>query len=116
VLSRDPGDAGRLRRLIAATPATAVFDCEIRAEPDVLTFTPRGAVDVATASMLDADLRAARALGFGTLVVDLRHTRSIDAAGAQVLARWAGTAERDGFELRVEGYERAQARRERAAP
>jgi len=106
VLSCDPGHADRLRRLIAATPPTAAFDCDMRADADVLTFVPRMAIDVATASTLDADLHAARDLGFGTLVVDLRHASSIDAAGAQVLARWAGMAERDGFELRVEGYER----------
>ena len=100
------GHVDGLRRMTAATPASAAFDCAVRAEPDLLTLLPRGAVDVVTASILDADLRAARDLGFATLVVDLRHARSIDAAAAQVLTRWAGEAERDGFELRVEGYER----------
>ena len=104
MLSCDSGHADSLRRLIAATPSAPAFDCEVRAEPDVLTLVPHGAVDVATASTLDADLRAARDLGFATVVVDLRHASSVDAAGAQVLARWAGEAERDGFELRVESF------------
>jgi len=100
------GHADGLPRTVGATSGAAAFECAVRAEPDLLRLLPRGAVDVATASTLDGDLRAARDLGFATLVVDLRHARSIDAAAAQVLTRWAGAAERDGFELRVEGYER----------
>jgi len=99
--SRTPGHAERLRRVLAVTAPGAPFRCSLRAERDVITFAAGGEIDIAAAAALDADLGAARDLGFEALVVDLRDVRVVNSTGVDVLDRWTAAAARDGFEFGV---------------
>jgi anti-anti-sigma factor len=73
----------------------------VRAESDAATVAPHGELDLATAPLLDADLRDLRDIGFRTLVVDLRGLTFIDSAGVHLLLRWATSAARRGDAFRV---------------
>jgi anti-anti-sigma regulatory factor len=101
VYTDGPGHAERLRALISVMPPATPFKCEIRAQPHRVTFIPRGEVDIAGAAGLDADLRAARDLGFEALAVDLRGAQFIDSTGTETLERWKAAAAREGFAFTV---------------
>jgi anti-anti-sigma regulatory factor len=101
VFSDGPGHAERLRALLLVMPPATEFRCEIRAQRDLVTFVPRGEIDLAGAAALDADFRAARDLGFEGLAVDLRGAQFIDSAGTETLERWKAAADREGFAFTV---------------
>jgi anti-sigma B factor antagonist len=109
--SSGPRHADRVRRLIAAAPAatTTALDAAIHADFDQVVVAPRGELDLDTAPILDADLRAARDLGFKTIVVDLRGLSFIDSAGVSLLLEWAANAARRGHAFRlIPGADRVQ--------
>jgi anti-anti-sigma regulatory factor len=101
VFSDGPGHAERLRALLLVMPAATEFRCEVRAQHDLVTFVPRGEVDIVGAAALDADLQAARDLGFEALVVDLHHAQFLDKAATETIERWKAAAARDGFAFTV---------------
>jgi anti-sigma B factor antagonist len=110
--STTPGHADRVRQLIATTPAAAVapaLDTTIHAGPEQVIVAPRGELDLGTAPILDADLRAIRDLGFTTIVVDLRGLSFIDSAGVNLLLEWATSGARRGHAFRlIPGADRVQ--------
>jgi anti-sigma B factor antagonist len=83
------------------------FHCSCASDCGVVTVSPVGELDLATAPLLEAELR--RTAGSRELVVDLRRLTFIDSSGVHVLLRWAGDAARRRREFRViPGAERVQ--------
>jgi anti-anti-sigma factor len=102
--SPPPGHAERLRALLASEQRAASpsgFRCDVRREGDTVTLVPSGELDVATAPLLAAQLRAAAGLGARTTVLDLRGLGFIDSAGVATIVRAADSAARHGRAFRV---------------
>jgi anti-anti-sigma factor len=68
---------------------------------DGVVLTPCGDLDIDTVPILDGDLHAVRALGFETVVLDLRELTFIDSAGVHLLVEWAVAAARRGHAFRL---------------
>ena len=83
------------------------FRCGCASDGDAVTVSPVGELDLATAPLLEAELR--RTAGSRELVVDLRRLTFIDSSGVHLLLRWAGDSARRRREFRViPGAERVQ--------
>lgn len=81
--------------------ANELLTCEVVPERDLVRVCPRGALDVATASVLEEQLAELRAAGFRRLLIDLRELRFMDSTGLRLVLRWDAAARSDGFELGV---------------
>ena len=84
-------------------PANELLTCEVVPERDLVRVRPRGALDVATASVLDEQLADLRAAGFRRLLIDLSELRFMDSTGLRLVLQWDAAARSDGFELGVMG-------------
>ena len=96
----------------SSTPTVAdacAFTCTSRPDTDAVLVVPEGELDLATAPLLDAELRQARDAGCEKLVVDLRGLNFIDSSGVHLLLRWAAWAARHdrAFSL-IPGSKRVQ--------
>ena len=78
-----------------ATP----FTCEIVPERDRVRVRPHGALDLATAPTLEAEVSQLREAGFRCIVVDLRGLEFLDSSGLRALLALHGEASSDGFAL-----------------
>ncbi|MEA2247836.1 MAG: hypothetical protein QOH46_2365, partial [Solirubrobacteraceae bacterium] len=85
---------------------TTPLRCEVTPDRDVVTVAVDGELDIATAPVLDAQLRELRDVGFQRVVVDLRGLAFMDSTGAHLLLRWTAA---DGQDLRVVLGSRARA-------
>jgi anti-sigma B factor antagonist len=85
------------------------FTCTVHNDTDAAIVVPRGELDLATAPVLDAQLRRVRDAGGDKLVVDLRGLTFIDSTGVQLLLHWGTWAARSGraFSL-IPGADRVQ--------
>jgi anti-sigma B factor antagonist len=69
--------------------AVSEFRCAVLNDTDAAIVAPEGELDLATAPLLDAELRRLRDEGTRRLVVDLRGLTFIDSSGVHLLLRWA---------------------------
>jgi anti-sigma B factor antagonist len=77
----------------------APLTCEIVPERDAVRVRPLGALDLATAPMLAAEVAQLRDAGFRRIVVDLRGLDFIDSSGLRALMALHARAGNDGFDL-----------------
>ena len=75
------------------------FTCEVVTDGDAVRVGPIGALDMATASTLDARIAQLRGDGFRHIVVDLRRLEFMDSSGLRALLTLHAQASSDGFEL-----------------
>jgi anti-anti-sigma factor len=73
--------------------------CEVIAQRDEVRVRPVGALDLATAEILDDQLSDLRGAGFRRLVLDLRELSFMDSTGLRLILRWDAEARQDGFEI-----------------
>jgi anti-sigma B factor antagonist len=95
--------------LSRAVDDAGTFTCTVHHDAGAATVVPQGELDLATAPVLDAQLRDVRDAGRDELVVDLRGLTFIDSTGVQLLLQWGTWAARTGrgFSL-IPGSERVQ--------
>jgi len=60
---------------------------------------PRGALDVATAPILDARIGELRGAGFRRLILDLSQLGFMDSTGLRLMLTWDAEARQDGFSI-----------------
>ena len=85
----------------SSRPASA-FRVDVHPERDAVRVAPSGELDLATASLLEAQLHELRTAGFDDVVLDLRELTFIDSSGIRVIVaehRFAQTTGL-GFSLR----------------
>jgi anti-sigma B factor antagonist len=75
------------------------FTCEVVPERDAVRVRPVGALDMATAPTLDAEIAQLRDAGFRRILVDLRKLDFMDSSGLRALLTLHARASSDGFEL-----------------
>ena len=73
------------------------FELELVPERDGVRIVPSGALDMATAPILDARLSELRDSGFRRLLVDLRELTFIDSTGLRLLLAYDADSRQDGF-------------------
>ena len=73
--------------------------CEVVPERDVVRVRPIGALDMATAPVLEQQLEELREAGFRQLIVDLGGLSFMDSTGLRLALKWHEAAERDGFQI-----------------
>ena len=73
------------------------FVCRVEPERERVRIVPTGALDMATAPILDAQLRDLRESGFPHLLVDLRQLSFIDSTGLRLLLAFNSASRSDGF-------------------
>jgi anti-sigma B factor antagonist len=77
------------------------FRCETDRDGDVVWVRPIGELDLDTAPQLDRELEAARAVGAGRVVLDLRTLTFMDSTGLRLVIRWDTAAREQGFAFAV---------------
>ena len=77
------------------------FTCEVVPERDAVRVRPVGALDMATAPTLDAEIAQLRSAGFRRILVDLGRLEFMDSSGLRALLSLHAQARSDGFELGV---------------
>jgi anti-sigma B factor antagonist len=77
------------------------FRCDVTAEPGRVRVTPRGELDLATATDLERRLRELRESGFDHVLLDLRDLAFIDSTGLRVMMRENAAAQADGRTFHV---------------
>ena len=75
------------------------FACEVVPARDAVHLRPVGALDLATAPTLDAEIARLRDAGFRRIVVDLAKLDFMDSSGLRALLTLNAHASNDGFEL-----------------
>ena len=80
-------------------PDPEAFHCEVQPERDAVRVRPTGALDMATAPVLDAELEELRAAGFRRVIVDLGRLHFMDSTGLRLLLQWEAHARQDGFSI-----------------
>jgi anti-sigma B factor antagonist len=88
-------------------PPEEPFRCEVMPERDAIRVRPVGELDMDTAHVLDAQMRALRDSGYRRLVLDLRGLLFIDSSGLHLVLRHDAEARRDGFSLELVPGDRA---------
>jgi anti-sigma B factor antagonist len=80
---------------------SGAFTCDVSAEGDAATVSPRGELDMATAGALDQELRRLHDSGVDKILLDLGGLTFMDSSGLHLIVRWAGEAGRNGFEFEL---------------
>ena len=75
------------------------FTCEVVPERDAVRVRPLGALDMATAPALDAEIAQLRDAGFRRILVDLRGLEFMDSSGLRTLLALRAQVDNDGFNL-----------------
>ena len=83
------------------TPALPPFACDVEPERDRVRVRLAGALDMATAPILAAQLSELRESGFQRLVIDLGQLDFIDSTGLRLLLAQDADARQDGFSIAV---------------
>jgi anti-anti-sigma factor len=86
-------------RVGPAESESAPFACEVVPEGDTVRVRPLGALDMATAPTLHAEIARLRDAGFGRILVDLRQLEFMDSSGLRALLTLHAQASSDGFHL-----------------
>lgn len=86
-------------RVVTSAGEPPPFTCEVVPERDAVRVRPLGALDMATASVLHAEIARLREAGFRRVVVDLRNLAFMDSSGLRALLTLHAEASSDGFTL-----------------
>ncbi len=77
------------------------FRCEVEPTRTAARVRPVGELDLATVPIVDAELADLWAVGFRSLVLDLRKVCFLDSTGLRLLMSWTAACEADGIAFRV---------------
>lgn len=77
------------------------FACEVQPEREATRVLALGSLDVATAPVLDAQLRELHDAGFKRLIVDLSGLGFMDSTGLRLLLKWDADSRADGYSIEV---------------
>lgn len=78
------------------------FTCEVKREDGRAVVSPRGELDMATAGVVDQELRELRSAGVANILLDLGGLTFMDSSGLHLITKWVSEASKDGFELELE--------------
>lgn len=84
-----------------SSPLPDRFRCELQPEQSAARVSALGALDVASAPLLDARLRELREAGIRRLIVDLSRLDFMDSSGLRLLLTWNADARDDGYAIEV---------------
>jgi stage II sporulation protein AA (anti-sigma F factor antagonist) len=82
-------------------PQSAVFSCEVRADPGSVRVLPVGDLDMASAPALEARLAQVWDSGARNLVLDLSRLRFMDSTGLRLILAWDARCREDGCAIRL---------------
>jgi anti-anti-sigma factor len=77
------------------------FRCEVHPARAAVQVRPVGELDLATVPIVDSELADLWAVGFSSLVLDLRQVSFLDSTGVHLLFAWTAACEADGILFRV---------------
>ena len=77
------------------------FRCDVEPTRGAAHVRPVGELDLATVPLVDAELADLWAVGFPSLVLDLRKVCFLDSTGLRLLMSWTTACEADGIAFRV---------------
>ena len=77
------------------------FTCEVKREDGRAVVSPRGELDMATAGVVDQQLRELRRAGVANILLDLGGLTFMDSSGLHLITKWVSEASKDGFELEL---------------
>jgi anti-sigma B factor antagonist len=77
----------------------ASLRCEVLPEREAVRVRPIGSLDIATAPVLEQQLKELRDAGFRRLIVDLGGLCFMDSTGVHLAHKWHSAARQDGFEI-----------------
>ena len=77
------------------------FRCEVHPARAAVHVRPVGELDLATAPIVDAELADLWAVGFSSVVLDLREVCFLDSTGVHLLFSWIAACEADGIAFQV---------------
>ncbi len=77
------------------------FRCEVHPARAAVQVRPVGELDLANVPIVDAELADLWAVGFSSLVLDLREVCFLDSTGVHLLFTWTAACEADGIDFRV---------------
>ncbi len=80
-------------------PDAEPFRCDVSRERGTARVRPVGALDLATAPVLEAQVAELRAAGVRNVVLDLSALAFIDSTGLRCVLRLDAEARRDGFSI-----------------
>ena len=78
------------------------FTCRGEREEGRAVVSPRGELDMATAGVVDQELKELRSTGVDNIVLDLGGLTFMDSSGLHLITKWISEASKDGFELELE--------------
>lgn len=87
--------------MVAVGNGCEPFRCDVIREPNAVRVRPVGELDLASAPVLDAQLKELREAGVRRVLLDLRGLLFIDSSGLHVILRCDAEARRDGFSLEL---------------
>jgi anti-anti-sigma factor len=82
-------------------PDAEPFSCDVQPERDAVRVFAVGALDMATASVLEAQLAELREAGFRRLILDLSRLEFMDSTGLRLILAMDAAARGDGFSIAV---------------
>ena len=77
------------------------FRCEVEHARAAAHVRPVGELDLATVPLVDAELADLWAVGFTSLVLDLREVSFLDSTGLRLLMSWTAACDADGIAFSV---------------
>jgi anti-anti-sigma factor len=77
------------------------FRCDVEPTRAAVHVRPVGELDLATVPLVDAELSDLWAVGFSSLVLDLRQVCVLDSTGLHLLMSWTAACEADGIAFSV---------------
>jgi anti-anti-sigma factor len=80
-------------------PSIRPFSISVERDGDEIAVIPVGELDLATADVLDHEVRKARRAGFDHVVIDLRGVSFVDSTGLRILLSLSRDAAREGYGL-----------------
>ena len=89
-------DSDGLRRV---SGEQEMLRCEVIPQRDEVRVRPIGALDIATADVLEEQLVELRRSGFNRIVLDLAELSFMDSTGLRLILRWDAEARSDGLVL-----------------
>ena len=86
---------------IASSAEWGALSCKIVPERAVVRVVPMGTLDMATAEVLEEQLREAVGAGFHDVILDLSELDFMDSTGLRLVLRWDAAARSDGINFAV---------------
>jgi anti-sigma B factor antagonist len=82
-------------------PSSPLFRVEVVPERDRVLVVPRGELDLATVTELEAQIQELRSRGFAAIVLDLRQLTFMDSTGLRLMLQLHAEARSDGFRFAI---------------